>query len=124
MAQFSDRQRVEWWFSALCTLPWLVFLGPYVEACAARLALSKWPRPTLDDPKQLATAPLHFVFQLLFLALNATVPLLILLVFWKWRRILSDWRYSVSVGMFAVGLLSIWFAIHYDPGRVWDWFFD
>ena len=107
MALFSDKQRIEWWFKALCALPWLVVLGPYIEACVVHPVLSKWPRPMLDDPKNLPTALLHCVFSLLFFSLSVAVPVMLLLVFSKWRRILSDRRYSVRVGMFAFGLLSI-----------------
>jgi hypothetical protein len=65
----TDTERVGRWFSALCAIPWLVTVSAYAEACVARLVLSRWPRPMSDDPKQLATAPLHLVFQLLFLSL-------------------------------------------------------
>jgi hypothetical protein len=98
----TNRNRVEWWLSALCCVPWLLLVGPYVEICFARLVLSRWPRPMLDDPKELPTAPPHFVFQLLVLSLVVAIPLLIAFTAWNWRRILSDWRYSARVGAFAV----------------------
>jgi hypothetical protein len=46
----TGRARIEWWFSALCAIPWLLLVGVYAEACVARLVLSRWPRPMFDDP--------------------------------------------------------------------------
>ncbi len=120
----ADRERVERWFSALCAIPWLMVVAPYMEACVARLVLSRWPRPMSDDPKQLATAPLHLVFQVLLISLVVAIPLLIAFAVWNWRKILRDWRYAAHIGVFAVGLLAIWLLVGYDPGHVWDWFFD
>ena len=96
----------------------------YMEVCVVRLTLSRWPRPNLDDPKQLAVEPLHLLVMLLFLSLAAAVPLVIVLAILNWRRLLRDWRYSAHIGAFAVGILTLWELINYDPGNVWFWFFD
>jgi hypothetical protein len=77
-----------------------------------------------DDPKQLATAPLHAVIQLLMVSLAVTTPLLIVWAVWNWRKVSRDYRYGARIGVFAVGLLAIWIITRYDPGRVWYWFFD
>jgi hypothetical protein len=77
-----------------------------------------------DDPKELATAPLHLVFQLVLQSLEAVIPVLVVSAVWNWRKLLSDWRYSVQLGVFAIGLLAIWMSSHYDPGRVWSCFLD
>jgi hypothetical protein len=113
-----------WWFSALSAVPWLVIVGAYLEACVARMVLSRWPRPMFDDPKQLATAPLHSAIQILLVSLFVTIPLVIFWAVWNWRKIFSDWRYRACIGAFAAGLLAFWALAHYDPGRVWYWFFD
>src|SRR5690242_2789626 len=120
----TNGERVKWWFPALCAIPWLVVVGPYIEACVVRLVLSRWPRPMLDDPKHLTTAPLHLVFQLIFLLSFLVIPLPMFLALWNCRKTCSDRRYSVGIGVLAVGLLAIWLVNHYDPGRVWDWFLD
>jgi hypothetical protein len=120
----TDTRTVDRWFSALCAIPWLVTVSAYAEACVARLVLSRWPRPMSDDPKQLATAPLHLVFQLLFLSLIVVIPLMIAWVMRNWRKVIRDWRYRLRFGLFAVGVLAFWTLTHYDPGHVWDWFFD
>lgn len=120
----ADKERVEWWFSALCAFPLLALAGPYVEACIVRLVLSRWPRPSFDDPGQLATAPLHLVLWVLLAAWPATILLPVVLAALKWREILSNWRYAVSIGVSAVGSLAFLLLVHYDPGRIWDWFLD
>jgi hypothetical protein len=117
-------KRVERWLSALSLIPWLLIIGAYMEACVVRLSLSRWPRPMFDDPKQLATAPLHLVFQVLSLSLRVAIPLLLVFGVWNGSKILNDWRNSLRIGIFAIGLLAIWLLAHYDPGRVWDWFLD
>jgi len=86
---------IERWFSALCAIPWLVIIGAYMEACAARLVSSRWPRPMFDDPKQLVTAPLHLVFQVLLLSLGVAIPVLIVFALWNWPKILIDWWLSL-----------------------------
>jgi hypothetical protein len=82
----------------------------------------------LDDPKQLPTAPLHLVFQLLFMTSFPVLPALVIgLVVWagfKWRRILSAPQYSVRICIFRLGLGALWILALHDPGRVWDWFLD
>jgi len=120
----AERARVERWFSALCAVPWLLVVGAYLEAYAARLVLSRWPRPSYDDPKQLATAPFHLILQLLLLSLGVAIPIVVFLAAWNWRKVCSDWRYRVHVAVFLVGVATFWVLANYDPGRVWDWFFD
>jgi hypothetical protein len=120
----TDTDTVDRWFSALCAIPWLVTISAYAEACVVRLVLSRWPRPMSDDPKQLSTAPLHLVFQLLFLSLIVAIPLMIAWVMRSWRKVIRDWRYRVGFGLFVAGVLAFWTLTHYDPGHVWDWFFD
>jgi len=121
----AEKAQVDRWFSALCAVPWLVVASPYLAASAFWLALSRWPRPMLDDPKQFATVPFHLafvVFQFLFLSSFLAIPLPMGLALWNHRKILSDWRSSLRFGVFAFGLLAIWLVAHYD--RVWDWFLD
>src|SRR5262245_731564 len=118
----TQRARVEWWFSAACAIPWLAALGPYLEACAFRLSLSRWPRPMLDDPGHVLASPLLLVLDALFLLSFLAIPLPMFLALWNYRKILADWRYSIRIAVMAVGLIAICCLNHYDPGRVWDWF--
>ena len=117
-------KRLERWLTMLCLTPWLLIVGAYMEAFVVRLLLSRWPRPMLDDPKNLATAPLHLVLQILSLSLIVTTPLLMIFGARNWRRMLEEKRYSLMMGVFAVGLAAFWLLNKYDPGRVWDWFLD
>ena len=77
-----------------------------------------------DDPKQFAPAPLDWAVNVIELLFFAAIPLLIGWAVWNWRKILTDRRYSVLIGVFAVGLLAIFILSAYDPGRVWKWFWD
>ena len=120
----GETKRVAWWFSALCAIPWLLIVAGYMEACVVRLVLSRWPRPCLDDPKQLSTAPFHLVVQIIFLSLGCAIPLLVAFAAWNWRKVLGDWRYSIRSGAFVVGLFAIWVLVHYDPGQIWNWLLD
>jgi hypothetical protein len=119
------RARIEWWFSALCAIPWLLIVGVYTEACAARLVLSRWPRPMLDEPKGFASTPLDWMVSVLEVSVLIAVPLMIAFAAWNWRKVLTDRRYSVGVCVFVAGVLAIVIlSAVYDPGRVWHWFWD
>lgn len=117
-------KRMSWWFSALCAIPWVLIFATYIEARVARLVLSRWPRPSLDDPAQLGTAPFHLVVEVMFFSLSCAIPLLVALTAWNWRKVLRDWRYSVWIGGFVVGLLALWVLVQYDPWHIWDWLLD
>jgi predicted membrane channel-forming protein YqfA (hemolysin III family) len=78
-----------------------------------------------DDPKQFAPVPLDWAVNVLELSFVVAIPLLIGLAVWNWRKVLTDWRYSVLIGVFAAGLLAVLIlSTAYDPGRVWEWFWD
>jgi hypothetical protein len=117
----ADKERVEWWFSALCAIPWLALAGPYIEACIVRLVLSRWPRPMVDD---LQLNLLDLLIWTFLISSVIAVPLLTFSAALKWRKVLSNWRYTVHIGVAAVGLVALVLLFHYDPGRVWDWFLD
>jgi len=117
----ANRERVEWWFSALCAMPWLALAGPYIEACVVRLVLLRWPRPMVDN---LRLNLLDLLVWMFLISSVIAIPLLILLVTSKWREIRGNWRYAVHISVAAVGLLALVLLFHYDPGRVWDWFLD
>jgi hypothetical protein len=122
----TEKARVEWWFSAACAIPWLALASPYLGACVFRLTQSRWPRPMLDEPGQVWMSPFYPVFQLLFLLSFLAIPLPMFLALWNHHKVLHDRRYSSRVAVFAVGLAAVFvvFVIHYDPGSVYDWFFD
>ncbi|PYT96246.1 MAG: hypothetical protein DMG36_00795 [Acidobacteria bacterium] len=78
-----------------------------------------------DDPKQFAPAPLVWTVNVLELSFVVAIPVLTGLALRNWRKVLTDWRYSVLIGVFAAGLLAIFIlSTAYDPGRVWKWFWD
>lgn len=77
-----------------------------------------------DDPMQFAPAPLVWAVDVLELSFLGSIPLLFGLAVWNWRKGVSDWRYSVLLGVFAAGLLAIFILSIVDPGLVWKWFWD
>jgi undecaprenyl pyrophosphate phosphatase UppP len=77
-----------------------------------------------DDPMQFAPAPLVWVVDALELSFLGSIPLLFGLTVWNWRKGVTDWRYSVLLGVFAAGLLAIFILSIVDPGLVWKWFWD
>ena len=124
----ADNERISRWLVAASVMPWLAAVVPYIEAIAARAALSRWPRPMLDDPKGLPTGWLHCVFILLLLSAWVVVIVLLVLlpvsVAKHWREFRTDWRYSAYAATFCIGVATLWVVIHQDPGRVWNWFLD
>jgi hypothetical protein len=73
------------------------------------------PQPSYDDPKQLATAPLHLVLQLVLFSLDVAIPLVVVFATWNWRKVVSDWLYRVRIAVFGVGVATFWILTHYDP---------
>jgi hypothetical protein len=119
-----NKQPVERWFTALCTVPWLLITMAYVEWGCAFVALARWPRPNLDDPKRLATAPIHVAFQAMAFSALAAIPVVVVIVAKNWQTIFLDRRYSVRVGAFVLGLVVVGALSRYDPGDVWKWLAD
>jgi len=75
----------------------------------------------LDDAP---TALLDCVLGLLLLSLGVSAPLLTGWVIWNRRKVFSNSRYFVRLGVFVGGLLAFCLLVHYDPGHIWNWFFD
>ena len=53
-----------------------------------------------------------------------TIPLQTVMAILNWRKVLTDWGYSVRFCVFGAGAVAVWMLAHYDPGHVWLWFFD
>lgn len=114
----------DFWFRLLCALPWLTLGCVYLEALLAALTLGHWPVPSLDDPKDLLTAPLHIVSTLFVLTICPGPLVLGLVVGRDWaafRRPSRSWRW---LGFFLLGYLFLAASMSIDPGRVWYWWAD
>jgi len=112
------------WFRFLCALPWLALGSVYLEALLAALTLGYWPIPSLNDPKDLPTGPLHVLSTLLVLSLYPGVLVLCGVVIGGWstlRRSSLHWLWLV---LFLLGHLLVVAVGQVDPGRVLYWWMD
>ena len=115
--------RPEWWFLCLAGLPALSTILVYGEACIASLMLGHWPIPYVDDPKQLATAPLHFVSTLVLLAVLPGAIFLTAVSIKNWRTLRTSHVYWPWIGFLVVSLaFLLW--ISRTETRTWSWWAD
>jgi hypothetical protein len=105
-------RRVEWWFSVLCLVPALALVSVYGEALLASAFLGHWPVPSVEDPKALPTAPLHWVSTGLFLAVWPSVAILVVVVaksraILRWPSPYWTWLGIWLASMVTAAVLSI-----------------
>jgi hypothetical protein len=122
--QETDKQPPKRWFLLVSAVPWLLIVTGYVEAVLASVVLGHWPRPSLDDPKQLATAPLHLIYQLLFIGLLPAFFWLIFMTISHRKALRAPSFYPFGWGIFLSGALILHFLTSADPGNVWYWLAD
>ncbi len=117
------RARAEWWFCALALLPVLATACMYSEAFLASRALGHWPIPSLEDPQDLPTWPLHYVSAALLLSTPPGAVFLAAISVKSWRVFRTPSIYWVWMGAFVLSLgLYVWSG-HADP-RTWEWWWD
>lgn len=109
---------------AATMLPLLCWLSLHLTWLVAMLALGHQPRPSIDDPKDIAAIiPFYWATLILMmlspLAIGVLVlPLAAALLHLRWRR---------AALLTCVGMLSIVIGIallRRDPFDVWVWFMD
>jgi len=115
---------IDKWFLVVSSIPWLLIIAAYVEALAAWYFLGHWPRPMLDDPKNIATKPLHLIYVLLLLGFVPAFFLLVLLTVSNCKAIRARSLYSVGWVIFVLGAIALFFVVRADPGNVWEWLAD
>ena len=115
---------VETWFRNLCLVPSLVLFSVHAEALSATVALGHWPVPSVDDPKYLATAPMHLVSTALVLLLYPLSLMLVVVALKNWRVVRYQIAYSRWCAIFVLGWAGIYLSSFYDPGGVWYWWWD
>lgn len=112
------------WFKLLCSAPFLLLAAAYAEAVLAWITLSHWPRPNLDDPMSLPTAPFHYVTILLMVALFPAMLGVIVATALSWRTLgISRAHLTWTAGAFF-GLAVVLVLSRTDPGYVWVWLGD
>jgi len=117
------RARAEWWFSLLALLPALAIGCVYAEAFLASRSLGHWPTPSIEDPKNLPTAPLHVVSAILVLSVLPGAVVFAAVSVKNWRVLRKPSAYWVWVAALALSLSLYLWAGHVDP-RTWEWWWD
>src|SRR5215471_7102947 len=107
--------RTERWFIVLCLLPALAIASVYAEALLASHALKHRPIPSLEDPKSLVTAPVHFVSTMLVLSVFPATVILAVVVVKNRRSLRTRSRYWVWISIFVLAFaFQLWLS-HRDP---------
>jgi hypothetical protein len=114
--------RHPWWPGLVALAPAFFVAVVYLEAFLASRALGHWPIPSLEDPKGLATAPLHLVSSALFLALVPAAAALLVFVGVKWREVFTG-RVLLSVAI-AVASWSLLLSVSDRDEVTWAWWAD
>jgi hypothetical protein len=112
--------RIEPWFGLLCVFPALSTVFVYAEAALARAALGHWPIPNVNDPKDLATWPLHFVSAAFVLGAIPALVFLTAIAVKNWRVLRAPSRYWFWLAVFAATCLSGDLV----PTQIWQWWWD
>jgi len=98
-------------------LPWFAVAGVYLEACAVRITLSRWPRPMGHDSYNAAIELFHISVWLLLVCSAITTPFVIVLAG-------RNGNYRAGLAAFVLAFAFISVLYHYDPGHIWAWFLD
>ena len=117
----SRESSIEWWFVLLALLPALATAFVYVEAFLASRALGHWPIPSLDDPKDLVTAPLHRLSAILVLLVLPGGIFLAAVSVKNWRVLRTYHRYLIWLGIFVLSFICLLVT---NTSRTWEWWWD
>jgi len=119
----NDR-RIETWLAVLCAVPIVTIAGVYGEATLASVVLGHWPQPSLNDPKDLPTWPLHLANTLLILAVYPAALFTLAVLARSWRALRTWSPYWPWIVTFLVGHVIVFVSARMDPGGVWYWWWD
>jgi hypothetical protein len=123
MERVADRTR-DRLVVVLCATPWLLLSSAYGEAVIAAALLTRWPRPWLDDPMSLATAPLHLLTITLIVVTWASLFTIGLVVVTGGRNGVRSAVRGTALRVFAAGMALVALLVYTDPGAVWYWLGD
>lgn len=107
--------------------PWLWLASVYVTWVVARVVLGRFPRPLLDDPKNIvgAVSTVHAISVALLMPLLPLGFASVVVGVWLGASRRLHWN---AVGTWLSVLVLSWlFAVIYgrmDPGHVLAWFID
>jgi hypothetical protein len=115
------RRQIEWWFGVLCVIPALALVCVYGEALLASRFLGHWPVPSLEDPKALPTAPLHWVSTVLFLAVWPSVAVLAVVLAKSWAVVKRPSAYWPWLGIWVMSMIVAAALSKLDPATETWW---
>jgi hypothetical protein len=90
------------------------------RGAVAALFLGHWPIPSVNDPKQIATAPLHLVAQIAVLGAPASAVTLLAVCVKSWRVLRAQSAYWWWLCLFLVSIAT-WSLDYRDT---WTWWWD
>lgn len=107
--------------------PFLLVTGLFTTWGAARLSLGHWPRPSLDDPKQIGgwfDVPYTLTGFLVIPGLVAFIFCVAALIYQACRRPLQRARLLTTAAVSLLFTLAAELYLRWDPLRIGEWFMD
>lgn len=108
-------------------LPLLLLLFLYSSWVVARFELGHWPRPMFNDPDSISLS-VSFLGSLagwtMVLSPFAVLTNIASSVYLIAKRRLVRKELMVMEIWAVSGFVAAWCLMWWDPGRVWEWFFD
>lgn len=103
----------------LASLPWLFLLTVSLAAAEIRRALGYWPAQAIETYPNALADGLMFIAMMIFIVLFVAWAFGFL--FWCFKRPV---RAIFQTALFAIGYLSIFYALDYLPYEYTTWFMD
>ena len=107
--------------------PFALVAGLFATWFTARASLGHWPRPSVDDPKQIGgwfDVPYTITGILLIPGLVAFILGVAALAYWAYRRPLERGRLLATAIVSVLFMITAELYLRWDPLRIGDWFMD
>lgn len=108
----------------LCATPFVVTACVYLEASLAALSLGHWPTPSVNDPKDLTTWPLHLLAAAGVLLIYPAAIFTVAVAGKSWRMFRFGSPYLGWLAVFIAGHIALQLSARLDPWQVWYWWWD
>ena len=107
--------------------PFALVAGFFATWFAGRVSLGHWPRPSLDDPKQIGgwlDVPYTITGVLLIFGFPAFIVALAALVYRAYRAAPERARLLGTAVVSVLFMVAASLYLGWDPLRIGDWFMD
>ncbi|MEY2546579.1 MAG: hypothetical protein QOG48_1696 [Verrucomicrobiota bacterium] len=107
--------------------PFALVAALFATWFTARVSLGHWPRPSVDDPKQIGgwfDVPYTITGILLIPGLVAFIVAVAALVYRAYRRPLERSRLLTTAVVSVLLMVAADLYLRWDPLRIGDWFMD